>query len=233
MTAEHHKEGSTWLPERIDAYRPAPERRGQDDRSSRRPDAPRRHREQGAGRGRPGGAKHVPVDARHGRDAVADRGKHRLVYDAQTRRFPLPGQLKRSEGQDPTGDPAVDEAYDYAGDTYNFYRQVLGRRSLDNHDMTLVSSVHYGLRIRQRLLERRADRSTATVTAVFFDPLQRRLMDVVCARADPRRDPVHSSNLEYFRTSPAPSTSSFADTMGARSWKQWKRKQTVERRPTG
>jgi len=73
--------------------------------------------------------------------------RYRLVYDMEQRRFPLPGKLRRSEGQDPSGDPAVDEAYDYAGDTYDFYLKVLKRNSLDGHGMTLVSSVQYGVRI--------------------------------------------------------------------------------------
>ena len=33
----------------------------------------------------------------------------------------LPGDIVRTEGAGPTGDPAVDEAYDGLGDTYNFY----------------------------------------------------------------------------------------------------------------
>jgi thermolysin len=70
--------------------------------------------------------------------------KYRLVYDMEHRTFGLPGILRRGEGQPATGDAAVDEAYDFAGDTYDFYREVLGRNSLDNRGMTLVSSAHFG-----------------------------------------------------------------------------------------
>jgi Zn-dependent metalloprotease len=67
--------------------------------------------------------------------------KHRLVYDSkQTER--LPGTLVRSEGDAKTADVAVNEAYDFSGDTYDFYDQLFGRNSLDNKGMTLVSSVH-------------------------------------------------------------------------------------------
>src|SRR5215469_7033449 len=69
------------------------------------------------------------------------RTKHRLVYDAQqTDR--LPGSLVRSEGQGKVADPAVNEAYDGAGDTYDFYDRIFQRNSLDDKGMTLISTVH-------------------------------------------------------------------------------------------
>lgn len=69
--------------------------------------------------------------------------KHRLVYDLKGRNFnALPGTLVRSEGQGPTRDPAVNEAYDHSGDTYDFYREVFKRNSLDDKGMSLISSVH-------------------------------------------------------------------------------------------
>jgi Zn-dependent metalloprotease len=70
-----------------------------------------------------------------------NRQRHRLVYDAQ-QTDQLPGTLVRSEGQAAVADPAVDEAYDFSGDTYDFYEQVFQRNSLDDNGMTLVSSVH-------------------------------------------------------------------------------------------
>jgi len=70
-------------------------------------------------------------------------GKHRLIYDAQ-QSDQLPGTLVRSEGQGNVADPAVNEAYDFSGDTYDFYREVFKRNSLDDRGMTLKSSVHVG-----------------------------------------------------------------------------------------
>lgn len=67
--------------------------------------------------------------------------KHRLIYDAQNT-SQLPGTLVRSEGNPPTGDQAVDEAYDYSGNTYDFYAQLFNRNSLDDKGMTLLSTVH-------------------------------------------------------------------------------------------
>lgn len=66
----------------------------------------------------------------------------REVWDAQ-QGFDLPGpDLARSEGDPPTGDQEVDEAYEGAGDTYDLYASEYGRDSLDGHGMKLVSSVH-------------------------------------------------------------------------------------------
>lgn len=70
--------------------------------------------------------------------------KNRLVYNMNQEQTPLPGTLVRSENDGPTNDPAIDEAFDFAGATYDFYNEVLGRNSLDDQGMTLISSVHYG-----------------------------------------------------------------------------------------
>jgi Zn-dependent metalloprotease len=68
--------------------------------------------------------------------------KHRLIYDAENGSS-LPGNLVRSEGEDPTGDPAADEAYDGAGATYDLYYEIFGRNSIDDNGMHLISTVHY------------------------------------------------------------------------------------------
>ena len=72
-------------------------------------------------------------------------GKYREVYDMENkpnRRDLLPGKLVRSEGDEPTNDPAVDEAYDHAGYTYDFYKEIFDRDSLNDSGLTLISSVH-------------------------------------------------------------------------------------------
>jgi Zn-dependent metalloprotease len=69
--------------------------------------------------------------------------KRRTVYDAR-HRTTLPGVLVRGEGGPPSADPAVNEAYDGAGATYDLYEQVYGRNSIDGKGMRLDSSVHYG-----------------------------------------------------------------------------------------
>ncbi|MDC4202819.1 MAG: M4 family metallopeptidase [Candidatus Manganitrophus sp.] len=68
--------------------------------------------------------------------------KGRSVYDAQ-HEDELPGKLVRNEGDLPTGDPAVDEAYDGAGATYDLYMEIFERNSIDDRGMRLISTVHF------------------------------------------------------------------------------------------
>ena len=69
--------------------------------------------------------------------------RHRFIYDAKKKDV-LPGKLVRSEGDAKSADPCVNEAYDYSGDTYDFYLELFGRNSLDDAGMALISSVHVG-----------------------------------------------------------------------------------------
>ncbi len=55
----------------------------------------------------------------------------------------LPGEIVRTEGAGPTGDPAVDEAYNGLGDTYNFYWTVYQRNSIDDQGLPLNATVHF------------------------------------------------------------------------------------------
>ncbi|MEO8428625.1 MAG: M4 family metallopeptidase [Verrucomicrobiota bacterium] len=55
----------------------------------------------------------------------------------------LPGTLVRGEGSAKSKDKQVNEAYDFSGVTYDFYRTVYGRNSIDDKGMRLDSSVHY------------------------------------------------------------------------------------------
>jgi Zn-dependent metalloprotease len=64
------------------------------------------------------------------------------VYDARNRSF-LPGFEVRAEGDPPSDDDAVNEAFDGAATVLDFYRTVFDRNSLDGTGLGLVSSVHY------------------------------------------------------------------------------------------
>ncbi len=70
--------------------------------------------------------------------------KRRSVYDAKhgTR---LPGTLVRGEDGPSSADNTVEEAFGGAGDTYDFYRTIFGRSSIDDRGARLDSSVHYGV----------------------------------------------------------------------------------------
>ncbi len=54
----------------------------------------------------------------------------------------IPGALARGEGDPPTGIPDVDAAYDYFGDTYDYFFRAFGRDGLDDAGMTMVATVN-------------------------------------------------------------------------------------------
>lgn len=79
-----------------------------------------------------------------GRAVLPGTARRRSVYDMENGDYGLPGTLRRREGQGLTGIADVDSAYDHAGTTYDFYKKVLGRESLDGAASAIVSTVHFG-----------------------------------------------------------------------------------------
>ncbi|MBK8574375.1 MAG: M4 family metallopeptidase [Elusimicrobia bacterium] len=154
--------------------------------------------------------------------------KHRLIYDAQHKpTHALPGKLVRSEGEKgpngPSKDPAVNEAYDYSGDTYDFYKEVLNRNSLDDRGMSLISSVHVGQHYANAFWdgEQMAYGDGDGRTFVRFT----KSLDVV-AHELTHGVVSHTANLEYQGESGA-LNEHYADVMGILV-KQWRRNQTVK-----
>jgi Zn-dependent metalloprotease len=74
--------------------------------------------------------------------ATSTGTKRRSVYDAKSKAI-LPGKLVRTEGGPKSSDKAVNEAFDGAGKTYDFFSKVYKRNSIDDRGMEIVSSVHY------------------------------------------------------------------------------------------
>jgi Zn-dependent metalloprotease len=73
--------------------------------------------------------------------------KRRTIYDCQhTQKNPPQGKLVRGEGDPAVADTAVNQAYDCSGTTYDFYKQIIGRNSVDGKGMRLDSFVHYGIK---------------------------------------------------------------------------------------
>jgi len=68
--------------------------------------------------------------------------KNRQTYSANNGTS-LPGTLKRSEGSANIGDAAVDAAHNYAGNVYDYYKNVFNRDSYDNAGATLKASAHF------------------------------------------------------------------------------------------
>ncbi len=71
--------------------------------------------------------------------------KQRTIYTAGQSEG-LPGTLVRAEGQGPSGDVAVDEAYDGLGATFDFFQQIFDRNSIDDSGMKLDATVHFGVK---------------------------------------------------------------------------------------
>jgi Zn-dependent metalloprotease len=72
---------------------------------------------------------------------IAD-AKNRLIYNTNSSST-LPGTLVRNETGPATGDADSDNAFIFAGDTYDFYYSMFGRDSFDNAGGTLISTTHY------------------------------------------------------------------------------------------
>ena len=86
------------------------------------------------------------VDARRGNVLLSfnqlAHARFRSVYDAGST-WELPGILVREEGQPATGDPDTDAAYDYVGDTYDYFLTRHGRDSYDGAGAPLISTVNF------------------------------------------------------------------------------------------
>ncbi|MEO7124490.1 MAG: M4 family metallopeptidase, partial [Lacisediminihabitans sp.] len=68
---------------------------------------------------------------------------HRTIFDAAGTET-LPGTRVRSEGEAAGSDAAVTEAYQGLGSTHELYRVAYQRASIDNHNLPLNATVHYG-----------------------------------------------------------------------------------------
>jgi len=69
-------------------------------------------------------------------------GKERIIYDAK-QGSSLPGAIVRKEGDPAVTDPAVNEAYDGSGLTYDLFSEIYDRNSIDGNGLRLDSTVHY------------------------------------------------------------------------------------------
>lgn len=154
--------------------------------------------------------------------SVAGR-KERRIYDAQHQGFAsLPGKLVRSEGDKVSKDPAVNEAYNHSGTTYDFYSKIFDRNSLDGNGMALISSVHLGRNLNnafwtgEQMAYGDGDGRIFIRFTKSLDVVGHELTHGVV---------THTSNLEY-RDESGALNEHMADVFGCLV-KQWKKKQTV------
>jgi Zn-dependent metalloprotease len=82
------------------------------------------------------GVQPAPVTA-------APPAKQRTIYDGQHSQT-LPGTVVRNEGAPDGADPAVNEAYNGLGATFDFYLAAYDRNSIDDKGLHLDATVHYG-----------------------------------------------------------------------------------------
>jgi Thermolysin metallopeptidase, alpha-helical domain/Thermolysin metallopeptidase, catalytic domain len=74
--------------------------------------------------------------------ALTRTGLRRQVFDCGATED-IPGDFKRAEQDPQTADLAVNQAFDNAGLSWKFYKDIFNRESVDNAGKTLVSSVHF------------------------------------------------------------------------------------------
>jgi Zn-dependent metalloprotease len=153
-----------------------------------------------------------------------DGKKLRQVYDVQNKgQSSLPGKLVRSERQGKVADAAVNEAYEYSGSTYDFFKKVFGRNSLDGNGMALISSVHLGRNINnafwngRQMLYGDGDGQAFIRFTRSIDVVGHELTHGVIS---------HECNLVY-QDEPGALNEHFADVFGVLV-RQWKRKQTAK-----
>jgi Zn-dependent metalloprotease len=76
--------------------------------------------------------------------AAGPGGRSRIVWDARGSWEVTGLHRVRDEGDGPTGDAAVDEAFDGFGATWDFWQDVFSRDSIDDENMPLRGVVHFG-----------------------------------------------------------------------------------------
>jgi len=85
----------------------------------------------------------MPGAASRARVLAVEGQKQRTIFDTHNSQN-LPGAVVRGEGAPPTGDVAVDEAYDGLGATFDFFWDAYERNSIDDEGLPLNATVHFG-----------------------------------------------------------------------------------------
>jgi Zn-dependent metalloprotease len=152
-----------------------------------------------------------------------EQKKDRVIYDCQGQGSTfLPGKPVREEGDPKSSDAAVNEAYDGSGATYDFYKTVYSRNSLDDRGMQLISTVHLGKKYNnafwngEQMAYGDGDGQVFIRFTKSLDVIGHELTHGVV---------THTCNLEY-RDESGALNEHFADVFGSLV-KQWKRKQTA------
>lgn len=76
------------------------------------------------------------------RYSLIHKAKNRQIYDANSTSND-PGTLARAEGDPPSAIADVNDAYEYYGDTYDFYFNEHGRDSINGNGLTMSATVRF------------------------------------------------------------------------------------------
>ncbi|GAP86861.1 putative peptidase thermolysin protein [Rosellinia necatrix] len=89
-------------------------------------------------------AQHEAISALSARPKA--KTTYRAVYNANNdeNEANLPGTLVRVEGQKAVSDEVANQAFDNAGNVLSFYLDIFNWKSIDNKNMNVISSVHFG-----------------------------------------------------------------------------------------
>jgi len=149
--------------------------------------------------------------------------RRRTIYDLAhgTR---LPGKRVRGEGDPRSKDIHVNEAYDFSGTTYDFFKQVFDRNSVDGKGMRLDSSVHYSVDY-DNAFWNGAQMVYGDGDGVIFQRFTKSLE--VIGHELTHGVTQFEAALEY-HDQPGALNESFSDVFGALT-KQWKLKQTADK----
>jgi Zn-dependent metalloprotease len=154
--------------------------------------------------------------------AIPPGRKRRTVYDARGK-YDLPGRLVRSEGDLRSKDPRVNEAYDGAGFTYDMFKKIFLRNSIDDRGMRIDSTVHYGVSYDNAFWNGR-QMVYGDGDGRIFGPFTRSLE--VIGHELMHGITQHEAGLNY-RGQPGALNESLSDVFGS-LLKQFRKRQTVE-----
>lgn len=149
--------------------------------------------------------------------------RRRTLYDCRGAFSLRNANLVRSESDPKSADGTVNRAYDGLGTTYDFYKQVLDRNSIDGRGMRLDGFVHYGRNYNNAFWDGRQ--------MVFGDGDGRIFTDFTASLDVVAHELAHgvtefTANLEYHNQSGA-LNESISDVFGSLV-KQWSLGQTAD-----
>jgi Thermolysin metallopeptidase, alpha-helical domain/Thermolysin metallopeptidase, catalytic domain len=136
----------------------------------------------------------------------------------------LPGRVARVDGDPPTGDVAIDEAYEWSGQTLELFEHAFARRSVDDRGSPVLATVHYA---------RAYDNAFWDGTQLVFGDGDNRIFERftkpidVLAHEFTHGVTQHSAGFEYL-DQPGALNESMSDVFGSMV-KQYARGETAER----